>query len=121
MVLSLNRNLYRFFFWVCVVAILLLATMPLPMPQLELSFSDKLNHIVAFMVLFLLSESSYKVNFWFIFSTLLGYGFLIECIQSVLPYRDFSWGDLLADAFGMGSGLMLKRMMIKLKIIKDVS
>ena len=36
----------------------------------------------------------------------LGFGLLIEVIQSQLPHRDFSLADVTADAAGMAIGLL---------------
>lgn len=107
MVLKLTISHYRFLFWACLIAVFILATMPLHMPQFELSFADKLNHIFAFSVLFILFKKSYEVTFWVAFGMLVTYGFLLECIQRFIPYRDFSWMDLIADAVGLSIGFII--------------
>ena len=64
---------------------------------------DKLNHGMAFFVLAGLMEMAWptasllRVRL----PLLLLYGLLIELSQSLLPWRDGSWPDLLADAVGL--------------------
>ncbi len=83
-------------------AIMYLATTPSDFPMTE-NLNDKLSHILAFYVLALLLDFSFPEG-RFDFSkaaTLLGYGFLIESVQYLLPYRTFSLFDLSADAVGL--------------------
>lgn len=69
----------------------------------EISFnSDKLNHFVAFFILSLLMDLAYPVKtITFKASTLILYGFMIECVQWQLIYRSFSVWDLVADGTGI--------------------
>jgi VanZ family protein len=66
-------------------------------------FSDKIQHAAAFFVLaFLLDFASPRLSWsqakWL---PLLGYGLLIEIVQSAIPYREFSLWDLSADGLGL--------------------
>ena len=38
---------------------------------------------------------------------LLGYGGLIEILQMFIPSRSAEWGDVVADAVGIGIGCLL--------------
>ena len=38
---------------------------------------------------------------------LLGYGGLIEILQMFIPNRSAQWGDMVADAVGIGIGCLL--------------
>ena len=60
-------------------------------------------YIVAFYVLALLLDFSFPEGRFDLSkaATLLGYGFLIESVQYLLPYRTFSLFDLSADAVGL--------------------
>ena len=63
-------------------------------------FSDKINHLVAFLMLAYCLDRSFprwsfaRIKIW----PLLFYGLLIEIVQSHLAYRDFSMLDMLTDA-----------------------
>lgn len=81
--------------------------MPLRMPQFDASFGDKVNHLMAFCTLLVLLNKAYKFNMYKNTLLLLLYGFLIEFIQSFLPYRDFSYLDICADLSGIVLGIML--------------
>jgi VanZ family protein len=79
------------------------ATAELPGPVM-FGLNDKLNHLAAFFTLALLSDFAFRGNGFgpTKFLLLLGYGLLLESIQHFLPYRDFSFLDLAADALGIG-------------------
>lgn len=70
-------------------------------------YEDKVKHAAAFAVLALLGwQSGYR------FAMRLGLGLLllggaIEIAQSFTSWRSAEWGDLLADAIGIGLGLWL--------------
>lgn len=83
-------------------AIMYLATTRLDLPG-TLSPNDKVSHIAAFYVLALLMDFSFPGRRFDLSKagTLLGYGFLIESVQYLLPYRTFSLFDLSADAMGL--------------------
>ena len=61
--------------------------------------TDKVNHFVAFFVLSYCLDRGFPQQpfFKFKFLPLLGYGMLIEILQSGLAYREFSLWDLLTD------------------------
>jgi VanZ family protein len=64
--------------------------------------SDKTNHIAAFYVLALLIDFSFPDEpLGSKISVLLGYGVLIEIVQSFLPNRTPSLLDLVADGVGV--------------------
>lgn len=68
---------------------------------------DKVVHFAAFFVLALTFHRAFPLPFWLALIILTGYGFTIEYIQGLLPYRSSSWGDLVADATGAGSYYLL--------------
>lgn len=61
---------------------------------------DKVVHFAAFFVLAWAFYHAFPIPIWAALVVLTGYGLLIEYIQEMLPYRDSSWGDLLADGLG---------------------
>ncbi len=99
------RALWRVAFVISVLAIGFLATTddPYPVPS---SSSDKVNHLIAFLELTILTRLSWPGlrAIWFA-PALLGFGLGIEIIQAHLPYREFSLADLAADAAGIAIGL----------------
>lgn len=94
-------GLYRVALWVSVLAIAGLAFAPLDEPPL-LSY-DKGEHVLAFLVLTWLADGGYpgRERAAARFGLLLAFGLLIEVVQHFLPYRHFSWMDLVADGFGI--------------------
>lgn len=100
------RSLWRAAFVVSVLAIGFLATTenPYPIPS---SSSDKLNHLIAFVELTILTRLAWPElrAIWFA-PALLGFGLGIEIIQANLPYREFSLADLAADGAGIALGLL---------------
>ncbi|MDX1557703.1 MAG: VanZ family protein [Marinobacter sp.] len=100
------RPLWRAAFIVSVLAIGFLATTdnPYPVPS---SSNDKINHVIAFLELTILTRLAWPElrAVWFV-PALLGFGLGIELIQANLPYREFSLADLAADGAGIAIGLL---------------
>jgi len=71
--------------------------------QLPVANSDKLLHFLAFYTLaFLLDFSFPKIRFGVLqIIVLIGYGILIEYVQSFLPNRSADIADLLTDVVGI--------------------
>jgi VanZ family protein len=100
------RPLWRAAFVVSVLAIGFFATTdnPYPIPS---SSSDKVNHLIAFLELTILTRLAWPElrAIWFA-PALLSFGLGIEIIQANLPYREFSLADLAADGAGIAIGLL---------------
>ena len=95
------RPFYRGSLALTVLVVAYLAFAPLDEPPL---FSnDKSNHLLAFAVMAWLSERGWpgRASAPVRWGALLGYALLIEWVQRGLPYREFSWLDVLADVLGM--------------------
>lgn len=89
------------------LAILALALMPLVAPPVFINHIDKLEHMAAFAMLWLLGRRA-GVPVWWLALGLLGYGALIEVAQGTLTTtREADVLDWLADAAGiaLGAGL----------------
>jgi len=101
-----NRTLWRVALALSLVAIIVLATLDPhhPMPSTP---SDKINHLIAFLELTILTRLAWPElrALWYA-PALLMFGLAIELVQATLPYRDFSLNDLLADGLGIAIGLL---------------
>ncbi|MGM0768603.1 MAG: VanZ family protein [Pseudomonadota bacterium] len=100
------QPLWRLGLLVSMIAILFLATTsePYPVPS---SANDKINHLIAFAELAVLSRLAWpRINPLAFVPALLGFGLLIEGIQSQLPHREFSMADVAADGVGIAIGLL---------------
>lgn len=79
-------------------------------PQHGLPHLDKLRHLLAFASLALVAALGWPPS-WStkvrIVGGLMLYGLFIELMQTQLPTRTGSIGDWLADAIGIGLGLLL--------------
>lgn len=79
-----------------------------PQPPRDLNFGwDKLNHVVAFTALaFTSCMSCPNSPRWrlVLLAALVGFGGLIEVVQSFVPGRSSEWDDLLADSIGIAFG-----------------
>ncbi len=94
--------LYRGVFIAALVAIYLLAMLPgdsLPSVQLW----DKLQHAAAFFVLAMLMGLAWpRTSLWRMqLPILFGFGVVIELSQAMVPYREASMADLMANATGL--------------------
>jgi len=70
---------------------------------LPLANSDKELHFLAFCTLAVLLDFAFpKSRFgWFKILALIGYGILIEVVQSFFPYRSTELADVFADIVGI--------------------
>ncbi|WP_335909128.1 VanZ family protein [Shewanella indica] len=62
---------------------------------------DKVGHIGSFFALAWLTYLAFRPRWYLMFATLAGYGFLIEMVQSRLPYRSADMADFVADMTGV--------------------
>lgn len=69
---------------------------------LQQQMNDKLLHFSAFVVLALMARAAFPLAPALILAFCMSFfGAFIEVVQSYLPYRQFSWLDLLADMAGV--------------------
>lgn len=64
-------------------------------------YFDKLAHFGSFFLLAYLAYFAFKPNYYTLVTILGLYAIAIEVVQSLLPYRSASFGDLIADFIGM--------------------
>src|SRR5690606_22824618 len=98
-------------FWRLLLALLLpvistLAFMPTP-PQALQSGWDKLDHLLAFAALAVCARAAFPTaprGAARVALALLGYGVVIELVQSLIPNRSADWRDLIGDGVGIAIG-----------------
>ena len=93
---------YRIAFVVAISVITFLATTQRIYP-VAATFNDKLNHLIAFLVLALLADFSFpRSSFGYAkILPLIVYGITIETVQYFIPNRMFLFYDIAADSFGL--------------------
>jgi len=105
-----RRPLWRWALLLLMAVICWLAFTPKPPTLGPLDYSDKLQHLLAFVTLALVASQAArpaKLNTFWVFLFLLLYGGFIEVVQTWLPPRHGDWIDLFADAMGIGVGLCM--------------
>jgi len=111
MKLPLQTTFFKVLFFTALTAISILAFLPDydALPPI-VSFSDLLNHTIAFVVLFILATLGHpSILVKQIVYALVIYAFFIEAVQYFLPTRFASWSDIGADVAGLiiGYGVMI--------------
>lgn len=103
------RGCLRAGFWVPLAACTYLALTPSP-PDAVFHVSDVVLHGGAFAYLtFALTLAHPKAEGWPAAGSMLGYGLLLEVLQSFEPARTAELKDLLVDLAGIAVGLSLAR------------
>jgi VanZ family protein len=72
---------------------------------------DKMNHLLAFLILAIVNDYMFsnKSFFYYTFLPLMAYAVLIETVQYFLPSRSFSLFDIIADMSGILVYLLILR------------
>ena len=83
-----------------------LAVTPAPPRQADLGW-DKLSHVLAFAALGWCAICGWRGARPAVLLALLAFGGAIELLQLQVPNRSGEWGDLAADAVGLGLGALL--------------
>lgn len=100
---------WRLLLALLLLAISYLALAPAPPRTLDSGW-DKANHLLAFATLAFSAHFAWtaaRVRRLWAPAALLGYGVLIELLQSQIPGRSADARDVLADALGIAAGLAL--------------
>ena len=111
-----KNKLFLTLFIILIIAITILSLLP-PKSVLELGKSDKLNHFLAYAILSLnFGFISSKIRSYFIgIPFLIAYGLLIEFFQGLVPGRDPSFYDALANSVGIFLGFFIFRLCSRIK------
>lgn len=83
---------------------------------------DKIGHLGSFFCLALLTHLAFEPKWYGLAAILAAYACFIEAVQSRLPYRSASFGDVIADMLGVMlfyCGLWLYRRYIKATVIQQ--
>lgn len=88
------------------LAICWLSVMPSEIAAVD-GFNDKAKHVFAFLVLAVGLSTFWRISRPFVVSMLIAFGLTIELVQWFVPGRNASVWDVLADAIGIASGLLL--------------
>jgi VanZ family protein len=105
-----NLTTIRFLLGLTLAITIYLSLSPQPAPFPDVAFADKWAHALTYFLLAFLVDASwperaFDMRKW---GSLFAYGLTIELIQSQIPNRLFSIGDLAANAIGLALyGLVL--------------
>jgi len=97
--------------WLLVAVIIFLSLWPKPPQPLEFEQSDKLSHIMAYMILVLWFANIYPQRSSR-FQLSIGFfamGVCLELLQGMTEYREFSYTDMLANGLGILLALYLAK------------
>ena len=103
------RRIWRALLGLLLLAVSYLSLTPDPPPYIDTGW-DKANHLLAFAALAFAAMQAFAPARWkpgAVALALLAYGALIELLQSLVPGRFGEIADVLADALGIGLGLVL--------------
>jgi VanZ family protein len=110
-------RLFQIVFYIVLSAVSVLAVLPDydALPPI-VSFSDLLNHAVAFFVLYLLLRCAHPhLTRNHALLLLFGYALLIEAVQYFLPTRYAAFSDVAADAAGLLAALPFYPKLLRLR------
>ncbi len=110
-----------FLFWAALIGSYILAILPQDVAPKIGNLSDKSLHFIAFAVLSLLLNSSYRMAWWKSIVYLVFYACFIEFSQYFTPNRCAEFLDVVADIIGIGIGLLFYWVYKKLEVICENS
>ncbi|MET3376942.1 VanZ family protein [Variovorax boronicumulans] len=103
-------TLWRWLLAIAMLAMLVLCLMPASLSPPSTGW-DKGNHALGFAVLAFLARWAWPARMPTTLLALLGYGALLEALQSLTPDRLAEWSDLWADGMGLLIGAVVASMM----------
>lgn len=108
-------------FWFALVCSYILALLPQDMAPTIAELSDKTLHFLAFGVLTVLLNLSYRIYWWKSSLYMLFYAIFIEFSQYFTPNRCVEFLDVVADSIGIVIGLIIYAAYKKLEAICENS
>lgn len=116
--LAARVTLWRWLLVMAMLALLALSLMPASLSPPATGW-DKGNHALGFAMLAFLAHWAWPAQIPRTLLALLGYGALIEILQSLTPDRLAEWSDLWADGAGLWIGAILASMMQRLAVARS--
>jgi len=111
-----KNKLFLVLFIILIIAITVLSLLP-PKSGVAIGKYDKINHFLAYAILSLnFGFISSKISSYFIgIPIFIAYGLLMEFFQGLVPGRDPSFYDALANSLGVFSGFFIFRLFGRIK------
>ncbi|MNK91459.1 VanZ like family protein [compost metagenome] len=116
--LAAHVILWRWLLASAMLALLVLSLMPASLSVPSTGW-DKSNHALGFAVLAFLAYWAWPGHILLSLLGLLGYGALIEVLQSLTPDRMAEWSDLWADGVGLLVGTAVALLLQRLAVIRQ--
>lgn len=104
--------------WIgAIVLVLVTALIPVPRVDALPSYSDKLVHLLSYLVLGLLAVlSQQRLRTGLLAAAaMIVLGLIVELVQGRLPWRSFEWMDLVANIAGVGGGGLIAWLLTRRK------
>jgi len=117
--LAAHVILWRWLLAIAMLGLLVLSLMPAALPIPSTGW-DKSNHALGFAVLAFLAYWAWPGRIPLSLLGLLGYGALIEVLQSLTPDRMAEWSDLWADGVGLLVGTAVALLLQRSAVIRQV-
>jgi VanZ family protein len=97
------------------IGITILSLLP-PKSGVEIQSNDKINHFIAYATLAFCGLSAYKGSKTFrLLVICVAYGLFMEWMQGLVPGREQSWYDALANSLGVAIGWTIFRILSRKK------
>lgn len=109
----MKQRIWRVFFYAALIGSYALSVLPGEVVAPLLSWSDKLNHAGAFLVLGFLFRMGWRIGYGRALALLVAFGAFIEVSQLFAIHRSAEWADLGADTLGAFFGLKLHNMCVR--------
>lgn len=103
-----TRRVYQVLFLVSIVAFTFLFAKEIKGAASLFPHVDKVAHFGIFFALAVVMDKAFKIPLWVQIFLLAGYGAAIEIMQDMLPYRQASVADFIADFAGAASYYIIK-------------
>ncbi|WP_394192465.1 VanZ family protein [Pseudoalteromonas atlantica] len=104
----MTRRVYQVLFLVSIVAFTFLFAKEIKGAASLFPHVDKVAHFGIFFALAVVMDKAFKIPLWVQIFLLAGYGAAIEIMQDMLPYRQASVADFIADFAGAASYYIIK-------------
>ena len=104
----MTRRIYQIIFLVSIIGFTILFAKEIKGVSNLFPHVDKVAHFGIFFVLAMVMDKAFKLPLIVHILLLAGYGAAIEFLQDMLPYRQASVADFVADFIGASSDFIIK-------------